>query len=148
MSAGLSFALTNSGLSSRIETSNVAPSYTAACWITGSPIALDSDPNSVAPPVARIFTTPSRIAQVLPAILTAGCGPAIGVAVADGVSATVRLWWFDDFTGLWSPLGTSFSPTFAAANYLSLAGGAQIGCKYFVQVTANNGVTKMAALIR
>lgn len=129
-------------------TKNGAPSYTATQWIQGSPIAVDSDPNSVAPPASRIFTAPSYVFRALSAFATTGSGPVIYYAMGDGATISTRSWWYDDAQGLWVPFagagGLDFT-TFAMGT-----GGASVvpGQRYFVQVTANSGCTKLAVVIR
>lgn len=147
MSAGLSSAISSSGAPSSILTQNSARSYTARLWITGSPIALDSDPNSVAPSASRIFTIPHYCVAFISGF-NSGVGPTVAAAMGDGVTCTVRHWFYDDSMLIWTPTNLPLALTYATTALNFTIGAAMLGNRLFTQVTANNGCTKLAILVR
>lgn len=131
------------------ETSNAAPSFTAQCWITGASGFTDSDPNSVPPAASRIIRFPAYMPQAPnpPISATLWLGAQLMAVLADGTSATIRFWWYDDVEELWVPSGATVALTYATGNQ-SAQTIRFIAAKWFCQVTANTGVTKIAFFIR
>ena len=151
MSQGFSANIASSAGFSRATTTNTAASYTAQQWITGAPIALDSDPNSVAPAASRIISVPAFITPMLTQFGSnaSGTGALIACCMADGTTASVRIWQRFNDEEIWVPIGGATSLTFATNNLLAFAGPVWSSSqKFFAQVTANNGCTKLAILIR
>jgi hypothetical protein len=134
----------------KIESSHLEGTFTATCWRTGAAGFTDSDPNSVAPTDAQILTTPSYVFAYssLPTSFVAN-GVLMSCFVADGSTASTRFWWFDDVQLIWIPVLNSVSSmTYATTNATNVAVRSVPGCRFFCQVTANSGVTKIAVLLR
>jgi hypothetical protein len=118
--------------------------YTADHWIdgNGSAIGLDPDPNTVtlASLVAagRVFYTPKQR-------MVRGNGIFFAHSV-DGTSITGKFWMYDDFDAVWLGLANAGTATTATNNLIS--GSWVADCKYYLQVTANAGVTKVAVTFR
>ena len=136
----------------KADTQNASAGFTAWQWITngGSAIAVDSDPNSVAPPASRVFYPPTSI---FIGSFEAGNGNTltstnISPCAADGTSVTVRAWWYDDTQSLWIPESSGPTLTYASTNVSNIAMRCMPGVKHFLQVTSNTGVTKIAVLVR
>ena len=112
-------------------------------WIKGSPIAIDPDPNVTPPAANRILDPPKRL---LPLSVAALRGSLLAASLADGVTADIRFWFKDETEagGIWIPVITA-TLTYAAVNYVAIN---SFGCtpsrKTFLQITANNGGTKIA----
>lgn len=102
----------------------------------GIALATDPDPNTTAPPDARIVELP---------FIPAHAANAFNAFALDGTTITVRPWLREPRTGVWIPLYTAAAvipaaPTVFLTAGLALARGAQV----FVQVTAVTLVTKLA----
>lgn len=136
-----------------IATRNSSPNgFRALCWITGSPISVDADPNSIGgggagslaalQTAGRVITTPEGIVMTSSMTLV--------FAAYDGASTCiVRAWWFDDAMLLWVPNGATSTLTTATSNASVSTIGCMPGAKFYLQVTANAGnVTKLAFFIR
>jgi hypothetical protein len=134
-----------------VTTQNQSSTF-AASWITngGSAIGLDPNPNVTPPTADRIIRMPAYMfACDIPAAAgSLGVSPRIAVYLADGTSADVRYWFYDDALAIWTPLQVTLSMTTAAVNVGALTILTMIGAKYFPQITANVGVTKIAVFIR
>lgn len=134
----------------QISTQNSAPGgFTAQCWITGAAGFTDAgDPNAFPPDAARVITS---LPEGRLATGTAALRPAsfVGAHVADGTSASVRFWWYDDAQAIWIPGGAAGTLTYATTNSTNTnLNGATLGRKWFLQVAANTAVTKIAFLFR
>lgn len=131
-------------------TPNVAPPYSAGCWISngGSAIAVDNTPNTTPPAPARILTMPTGVFLANTAVAPSVVGITnVSAALTDGTGATIRIWMFDTSQNLWVALGNSSARTTAAANLLNVQCGCTPGAQFFCQVIANTGVTKIAFFI-
>jgi hypothetical protein len=125
----------------RVETQNTANSYTAQLWITGAASFTDAAPtNAASVAAARRITTPTGI-FVTPGLTATA-------AIADGTSATLRIWWLDEVMDLWVPFAAGAALTLAAATTATVQVGCMPGCKFHCQVVANSGATKFAFTVR
>lgn len=131
----------------QVTTRNTADSYTAQCWITGAAGFVDASPNVTPPDPARIISAPANVIGIANGF-PLGTSPSVAAFVADGTGATLRFWWYDDTQATWVQSGNAFARTYAGNNVLDLVGLAAPGKRFFCQVTANTGVTKVAFLIR
>jgi hypothetical protein len=135
-----------------VTSRKVGPVFTATQWIKngGAAIGTDSDPNTSPPPANRIAQLPSSIfgISIFSPFNVSGLGIFATLISADGTAITVRPWWKDDLKGEWVPLTTAVTLTTAGNNFQQLSIRVMPGAKFFVQVTANTGVTKMCLLIR
>jgi hypothetical protein len=129
-----------------IVSTPTASTFTAQCWIEngGAAIAVDSSPNSVAPAANRIIRAPSYAFNLHDRVFQLG----VVAFVADGTGATLRMWWYDDVQLLWIARGQAVSVTYAGTNSTQFSALSMPGAKWFCQVTANTGVTKIAFMIR
>ena len=130
------------------ETKNAAPSFTAQCWIQngGAALALDNSPNVTPPAANRIISTPDYIFN-MPFPDAAGGVPmatTVQAFLADGTTATLRLWMYDDGQATWIPMANQSARTYATFNGHGIPCRTVPGAKFFCQVIANNGVTKIA----
>jgi len=105
-----------------VTTHNTAGSFTAQ-WITngGAAIAVDDDPNVTPPAADRIVRMP---AHMFACDLHDGAGaarpPRVVCCTADGTSAAVRVWWYDDALLIWVPLAAGQTMTTAGANLVQI----------------------------
>lgn len=116
-------------------------------WITGPAGFTDAgDPNSVAPAASRIMSMPRRVLFFSESSSLAGATGLRALAfLADGTTATMRFWWFDDAIGVWIGLGSAAAAaTYATTNRLAVAIRNVPGLKTFLQISANTGVSKVA----
>lgn len=130
-------------MATEVVTHNTAASYSADLWITGAPIATDSDPTNLA------SVTAARRITIRQGIFMAS-GTQISAWAADGSSTiVVRFWWYDAGQDLWIPNGTVATLTTATTNVTNAVHGAMPGSLWFCQVTANAGsTTKLGITIR
>jgi len=136
-----------------LTTQNTGPLFRAQCVITGAANFTDATPNVTPPAAARIITTPAYMLAFNESVavnLAARTSPALAAFLVDGTSASVRPWWYDDAVGTWFPGGDVVALTYASGAAASQMMNVRHtpGCRYFCQVTANVGVTKIAFLIR
>jgi hypothetical protein len=128
-----------------VETRNTANSFTAQCWIEGAAGFTDAgDPNSIG---LAALTTAGRIIRTPPGIFVTP-GLSISAFAADGTSAVVRFWWFDDVKALFVPFGATATLTTASTASTTTAVGCMPGAKFVCQVTTNTLVTKIAFMVR
>lgn len=120
-------------------TRNKAARFTAMLWIRGAANFTDADPNVTPPAANRTLRIPSGpfLSQT-----------AVSTWLADGTSATIRNWFYDDGQAIWVPFLQGLALTYAGTNLISASYGAIPGAKVFVQVVANVGVTKIAMTVR
>jgi hypothetical protein len=120
--------------------------------IGGSAIATDPDPNTTPPSAGRIVrASPFRLALFGTQTQTTGQPGFLTVVfgVVASSSITVQFWFFDATQNKWVPYAgpTTKTPTTNGANVITNVVGtnilAAIGCKAFVQVTANTNVQAM-----
>lgn len=136
-----------------LTTRNKAASYAAAVWVErgGAALTNESDPNTLAPddPTQPNSVTQgtSRIIQARSGIFITSGFQIIGYAIG-GTSSTVRFWWYDDTKALWVPNGGAVTLTSGTTNSGSATVGCMPGAKWFAQVLANTGITKLAYLLR
>ena len=131
----------------RVSTRNRKPTgltYTSDIWIKngGAVLGTDPDPNVTSPAANRILTMPKRQIGVVTGFNRLPSLPFI--TLGDGVSVSCRFWFKDDDEALWIPIGAAFALPYTSANTGSNAAGYWAGRKWFIQLTAVNGVTKMA----
>lgn len=124
-------------------------------WITGAANFTDGDPNTSPPAPGRIITPPSRMDRQCQVFTTVappnslGSGMHQACHMADGTSATVRQWWYDDTIGKWlAHLNAGTAMTFAGNNVSFFGGIVLPGMKCFAQIVANVGCTKFAHFFR
>lgn len=135
-----------------VTTKNKRATYSAVGWIRngGAAIAVDADPNTVGGGGAgslALLQAAGRVYSAPAGIFIHG-QTFINALAQDGTSAVGRFWWYDDVEALWIPSGNVATMTTAAANSLLAVIGAMPGSKWYVQITSNTGVTKIAVVIR
>lgn len=125
-------------------TRNKARSYTADLWIDGgaSDIALDPDPNTVT--LASLIAA-GRVVYEPPGRFIKGPN-IIFASLADGTSLSGVFWLYDDVEAIWIRIATPQAATTSGANTITTSYIAD--CKYYLQVTANTGVKKVAVTFR
>lgn len=121
--------------------------FSLAVWRSngGLPLAVESNPNAVAPnPAYVIKLTPKRDALILPGIAL------LRYVVIGGTTAiTIQPWFYDDGLGLWVRFTTNISSmidnsTGDTRSTTTVAG--MIGSKWYPQVTVNNASTGVLKL--
>ena len=140
----------------RVTTRNgKATPYTAQAWIEGAAGFVDADPNvtGIAALLAagRVLVPPADTFNTGHDTSVFVGGPTIFVALADGTSATVSCWVYDDAKAIWHGAlrsGKAAALTYAAGNIFVPSIGIRPGARFFWQIVANNGVTKFAAGFR
>jgi len=127
----------------RVETQNIANSYTADLVLTGTPIGTDAAPTNLASVAA------ARRIAIRPGIFMSA-GTAINAFALDGSSTIVgRFWWYEASVDLWIPNGAGLTLTTATTNSGVNTHGAMPGALWHFQVTANaGGTTKVAIVIK
>lgn len=117
--------------------------YTADLWITngGAAITVDGDPNVTPPAANRILRSRG---DLFLSTYAGNVTPSLFATLADGVTATVRHWWYDDVQLLWVPTNVEFALTYANSNGSQSRPRMVPGTKFHCQVKANDGVTKIA----
>lgn len=116
----------------------------ALSWIGtvgGAALSTDSDPNSAAPSAGRIL----RITGKRGALCTHSGVSVIKYVAANGTAITVQPWFYDDTRAVWIKFGGTTTITVGTTNIGTSTGavGNMAGAKFFVQVTANAGVTAL-----
>lgn len=108
----------------------------------------DPDPNVTPPSIDTIVRFPAGRF-----VVAWGIGFAFSVLttfLADGTSAQIRVWYFDESRALWVTPGFNSltTLTYSANNTSGLAIRIMPGAKFFVQVVTNTGASKFAIALR
>lgn len=136
-----------------VSTRNKARTYTADAWIIGAANFTDGDPNVAGAggtggdASVTALTALGRIITPSPKIFMMS-GVLLSAAIANGTSASIRFWWYDDVQKLWIPFTAAQAVTYAGSPTGSVTIGCMPGAKFYAQVTINVGVTKIAFQVR
>lgn len=124
-------------------------------YVTGVAGFIDAgDPNAFPPVAGRILSASSSLDRLQTAFTGGGglnplgTGMSVGVALCNGTSAGIRFWVKDETTGLWFALAGSLNLNYASNSTNFFQGVVVPGAKFFIQISANTGVTRFAQFIR
>lgn len=123
--------------------------FTVAVWRynAGSPLPLDSDPNTTPPPANQILTLGHKRGMIIPF----GLGSVRYFGIGGTTNLTFQPWFFDSKRGLWikfGPVSSSTQDNFVVGppqsggpNVAATLCQAMIGAKWWPQITVNDAVT-------